>query len=325
MLFALCPTSYALKTMIDHKKVSIIIPTYNEEKYLPSCLRSILDMNYSKESIEIIVVDNGSTDETVNIANDFGVEILEDHSLNVSGLRNLGARKATGEVLAFVDADCIVDKDWLHNAARYIGDMHVSGWGSPPVFPENQTWVQKTWFLIRQKENIVQDVDWLETMNLFVRKEQFAAIGGFNESLVTCEDVDFSYRISNHGKIVSDSRIKVVHLGEASTIKEFMKKEIWRGQSNLKGILSHGLVLKEIPSLSIPIYFGILFPMAFFATIVFLDPGYIFLSLFFYMLPTLGVFIKVRSKKIKFGDMLRLLFLIQVYFFSRTVALVKWK
>lgn len=311
--------------MSYHKKVSIIIPTYNEEKYLHACLSSILDINYPKDGVEIIVVDNGSTDKTVDIAMDFGAKILEDSSKNVSGLRNLGAEKATGEVLAFVDADCIVSKDWLTKAAIYFNNINIVAWGSPPVLPEKQTWVQKTWFLIRYKEDNVQDVDWLETMNLFVRKEQFLAISGFNENLITCEDVDFSYRIRKHGRIVSDYRIKVTHLGEASTVKEFMKKEIWRGKSNLKGIFSHGLVLREIPSLCIPIYFGFFLPGLLFATIIFLDSKWVIMWVFLYILPSFGVILKVRTKKVRLGDMLRLLLLIQAYFLSRTIAIMKRK
>ncbi|GAF86581.1 unnamed protein product, partial [marine sediment metagenome] len=80
---------YALCEIV--MKVSIIIPTYNEEKRLPACLDSISRLDYSKEDIEVIVVDNGSTDGTREIAKSCGVEVLRDDSMNVSGLRNLGA------------------------------------------------------------------------------------------------------------------------------------------------------------------------------------------------------------------------------------------
>jgi len=244
-------------------KVSIIIPTYNEEKYLPTCLDSIFNLEYPKEDMEVIVVDNGSTDRTREIARSYGVRILRNDSMKVSGLRNLGGKHSNGAILAFVDADCSVAKDWLKTAIGYADDMEVAAWGSPPGIPKDATWVQRTWYLFRQKKPGYKTVSWLESMNLFVRKDQFLAFGGFNESLVTCEDVDFSYRIRKYGKIISDSRIKVIHVGEAGTIKEFMNKEIWRGQSNLKGILSHGLLLKELLSLSIPLYFGIIFPIFF--------------------------------------------------------------
>jgi glycosyltransferase involved in cell wall biosynthesis len=304
-------------------KVSIIIPTYNEEKRLPECLDSIFDLDYSKEDIEVIVVDNGSTDGTREIAKSCGAEVLRDDSLNVSGLRNLGASQAKGDILAFVDADCIVSKDWLKNASKYSDDITVAAWGAPPAIPKEATWVQRTWYLVRQKENQVQTVDWLETMNLLVRKDQFLSIGGFNEALITCEDVDFSYRISRYGQIVSDKRIEVIHLGEASTLQEFVRKEIWRGRSNLRGIFSHGLSLKEIPSLSIPLYFGVLLPMFFLGFLVSLNPTWLLTGLLIYLLPSAAVILKVKSKRIGPAAMVRLLVLIQLYFFSRTIAVFK--
>lgn len=317
--------SHQLRTMSYHKKVSIIIPTYNEAKYLPSCLESIVNVNYPRGKVEVIVIDNGSTDSTREIAKNYGSIVLQDNSLNVSGLRNLGVSESTGEIVTFVDADCIVAEEWLDNASIYFDDLNVAAWGGPPVPPMDSTWVQKTWFLIRQKEKQVQDVDWLESMNLFVRRKQFVAVGGFNKSLVTCEDVDFSYRIIKYGRIVSDSRIEVVHLGEAATVKEFMRKEIWRGRSNLKGVFNHGLVMKEIPSLIIPLYFGILLPIFLFLSLAYLNLKWLIVFVLLYMLPTFGLIFKVRTKKISPGDMLRLLFLVQAYFFSRTIAIVKRK
>ena len=307
---------------MSNKKVSIIIPTFNEEEYLPACLNSILDLNYKKEDMEIIVIDNGSTDRSRMIAEEHGVKVLRDDSLNISGLRNLGARNASGDVLAFVDADCIVGENWLKNAAIYFEKKNIVAWGAPPLLPEESTWVQKAWYIIRQKEDIVQTVEWLESMNLFVRKELFLEAGGFNEDLVTCEDVDLCYRLQKYGKIYSDHNIKVIHLGEASTVREFMKKEIWRGQGNLKGISSHGFSLKEIPSLSIPLYFGILIPVFLVLTIITLNKIYLIASTLLYLLPTLAVMFKVRNKQIRIAEFVLLVFLIQIYFLSRTVAVV---
>ncbi len=317
--------SYQQRTMNNNTKISIIIPAYNEEKYLPSCLKSISNLNYPKNDIELVIVDNGSTDSTRKIAESYGAKVLCDSSLNISGLRNMGVSESTGGIITFVDADCIVTGEWLNNASVYFDDLNVAAWGGPPLPPKNSTWVQKTWFFIRQKGNQVQDVDWLESMNLFVRREQFIGVGGFDKSLVTCEDVDFSYRIRKYGRIVSDSKIEVIHLGEAATVKEFMRKEIWRGRSNLKGVFSHGFVLKEVPSLAIPIYFGFFLPIALFMFVAFLSSKYLLAIFLLYLLPSIAAILKVRMKKIGGGGLLRLLFLLQVYFLSRTIAIVKKK
>lgn len=308
---------------MPEKSISIIIPTYNEEQYLGGCLDSIFALDFPIDRIEVILVDNGSTDKTHEIADSYAVKVLRDDKMNVSGLRNIGSKEAEGDILAFVDADCLVSREWLKQASKYFKREEVAAWGAPPELPSEATWVQETWYLIRRKQMPVQNVNWLETMNLFVRKEQFLAIGGFNESLITCEDVDFCYRIRRYGSIISDSSLKVVHLGEASTLKEFIRKEIWRGKSNLTGVRSHGFTLKELPSLSIPIYFGVFLPGCLLGIFLLLSPVWLFFWLGLLLLPSAAVLFKVRKKLVSFMDFFRLLFLVQIYFFSRTVAILK--
>jgi len=306
----------------DFPFFSIIIPAYNEEKYLPLCLDSIHNLNYPKEKYEVIVVDNGSTDRTREIAANRGATVLQDRAANVSGLRNYGAREAKGDVLAFLDADCLVTNDWLICAAKYHDDMDISVWGSPTTPPEDSTWVQRTWFFVRMKKQDVMDVQWLESMNLFVRKSQFFEIRGFNEQLVTCEDVDLSYRMSRMGRIVADKHISAVHLGEAGTMREFFRKELWRGQSNLKGAFSHGISLKELPSLVVPVYFGLLIPVLFVAA--WLAPSTLggMAVVAFLLGPSLIILVKASFKcRVGLGDLARLLILTQVYFFARTAAI----
>jgi glycosyltransferase involved in cell wall biosynthesis len=303
--------------------ISIIIPAFNEGTRLPSCLDSILHLNYPRDNFEVIVIDNGSTDGTRELAENSGALVLVDKNQNVSGLRNLGARQAKGDILAFVDADCKVSDDWLDRAAPYFEREDVAAWGSPPSVPSGATWVQRTWYLVRKKEQAVQEVDWLESMNLFVRRDRFLSIGGFNENLVTCEDADFCFRIARYGRIVSDDRIAVIHLGEASTVKEFLKKEIWRGQGNLRGIFSHGFLLRELPSFSIPLYFGLLIPLFFLGVIITLNPKMILLFILLCLLPSVLVSFKVRRKMLGSMDIFPLFVLLQVYFFARTVAIFK--
>ncbi len=306
---------------MTNTSISIIIPTLNEEKYLPLCLNSISSIDYARDLIEIIVVDNGSTDQTQSIAHSYGAKVFCDDSKNVSGLRNLGASHSTGTILAFVDADCIVSKDWLSNSQMYFDKNDIAAWGSPPLVPNDSTWVQQTWYLVRKKDKIVKSVDWLESMNLFVRKNTFNSIGGFNETLVTCEDVDFCYRLQKHGDIISDNRIKVTHLGEAKTVREFFKKELWRGRSNIIGIFSHGITLKELPSLSIPLYFGILLPFLFISFLATSNAIWLTLGVLFYTAPFLYLLYEKR-KRLNISSLFKLIYLLNIYFFVRTIAIL---
>jgi len=236
--------------MIDF---SIIIPAKNEAHNIGPCLASILEAVTEGVSYEILLMDNGSQDRTVEIAKGYGakVEVLPDAT--ISGLRNRGAVIAQGRILAFLDADCTVLADWFSQAQRYLERDDVPAFGSPPVIPEQATWVQRSWFVVRQKSPGIEIVEWLESMNLFIRCEAFKQVGGFDESLATCEDYDLSLRLRKLGDIVSDGRIRAIHHGEAENLAHFYRKERWRGVSNLAGVRQHGLTLSELPSLVLPL------------------------------------------------------------------------
>lgn len=309
---------------------SIIIPAKNEAANIGRCLDSIREIDWDKNRFEIIVVDNGSTDQTVAIAREKGALVFIKPELTISGLRNFGAAQSTGQILAFLDADCAVDKNWFKAASIYLNNTDgVAAFGSPVVVPENGTWVQNTWFLVRGKADQVQSVNWLESANLFVKQEAFTAIGGFSELLVTCEDYDLTQRLKNVGKLISDYRVRAIHYREPSTVSEFIKKEMWRGKSNYTNLLKRSIDLSEIPSLVLPIVYG-LFLVAFiigsvYSIINFPDiPWFIILLVIIWQFPLVAVSFK---KGIRLGTIsaIRLYLLFNAYFFARSLSLIRSK
>lgn len=236
---------------------SILIPAKNEEKYIRNCLQSISEINYPQGRFEVLLVDNGSADRTVEIAESFGAKVYVKPDLTISGLRNFAAKEAQGRALAFLDADCTVDKNWLNAASLYLESPEVVSYGSPAILPPNSTWVQRAWFNIRERKQPVEEVDWHESANVFVQSDAFESSGGFDEALITCEDYDLFVRLSVFGKQFSDNRIVAVHHREPATLEEFFRKESWRGQSNLAGLLRHGFQWRELPSLMAPVVYFI--------------------------------------------------------------------
>ncbi len=106
--------------------VSIIVPVYNGERTIGSCIRSLLDMSYPPSKREIIIVDNNSRDDTLRIVREFPVvALVEDRIQSSYAARNAGIRKSRGEIIAFTDSDCIAHKDWVSNAVECFSDERV--------------------------------------------------------------------------------------------------------------------------------------------------------------------------------------------------------
>lgn len=303
---------------------SVIIPVKNEEDNISACLDSIASNDYPPEKYEIIVVDNGSEDQTVNIALAYGVQVTSLPDVTISALRNHGAKLASGQVLAFMDADCTVAGDWLQQASRYLHQSDVSLFGSPPGIPQKSTWVQRTWLLVRGgvENDKTRQVNWIESMNMFVPRHLFFRVKGFNEELVTCEDVDISYRLAKYGKIIVDPRIKAIHHGEAKDLGEFFRKEKWRGKSNYAGLCAHGLCPAEIPSLVLPVYFllmPVIFILIFAVTGV---PVYLLFGFLLWQAPLSFItMLKTKDKSITLFERFRLWLLYNIYYAARSVAI----
>ncbi|TWU01277.1 glycosyltransferase [Stieleria varia] len=237
-------------------RVSVVIPTLNEAEYLPQCLRSLSEHGGDAVT-EIFVVDAGSSDDTVAIAEAANATVLKKEKDTIAGQRNLGAAIATGDLLAFLDADCTINPGWAENAVRHFADPHVVSAGAPPDIPDNNTtWVQQAWsFLKRKSQPRQMDVSWLASANVWVRKSSFDQIGGFDANLETCEDADLGFRLNRLGRTISDPGISVQHHREPRTLTHFYKKEVWHGKHSYDGLLKGRLTLAEIPSLVTPFLF----------------------------------------------------------------------
>lgn len=308
---------------------SIIIPAKNEAANIGRCLDSIMNVEWDRSQYEVIVVDNGSSDSTVDIVREKGAQVFVKPELTISGLRNFGAQQASGQILAFLDADCAVTPHWLSAASLYLNDTDkIAAFGSPVIVPEGGTWVQKAWFNVRGKPGLVVDVNWLESANLFVKRQAFLAVNGFNEALITCEDYDLTQRLKSVGRLVSDYRVMAVHYREPATVREFIKKEMWRGKNNYTGLFARKIEISEIPSLLLPLIslafcMGILFFFGMFA--VGLGKTYLLyllILLFIWQFPML----LICSKKNKSGELvtsLQLLLLFNAYFLARGLVILR--
>ena len=119
--------------------ISVVIPARNAEDIIANCLRSLEELDYPKDRFEVLVVDGRSTDRTREIAKNHGATVVENPGIRVVSGRNMGFEAAQGELIAFSDADCVMDGDWLKNSARYFNDTGVAGVGGPNLVPQSES------------------------------------------------------------------------------------------------------------------------------------------------------------------------------------------
>lgn len=217
-------------TAPDRLMFSVIIPTYNEERFIRRCLDSIRAQRVAPDQVEIVVVDNGSTDQTLTICQEYTDRILSHPELRVGAMRNQGAAKARGQVLAFIDADCIADAGWLAAAeASLAAGSCVTG--DSYDIPSDPHWIERAWFA--QEHRGRRATHLIPAGNMIVPRELFLRLGGFNEQLLTGEDAEFCQRAAQIAPVIADDTLRVVHLGNPKTLKKFITREMWHGMGAL--------------------------------------------------------------------------------------------
>jgi glycosyltransferase involved in cell wall biosynthesis len=312
--------------LTDQLIVSFVIPTLNEARYLAGALHSIENLKPPVEgfSMELIVVDSGSTDSTLAIARDAHARIERISPGPVGRSRNRGAEIAKGQYIAFVDADCELDPDWLVFLMDHFNDTNVVAAGTVTIPPANDlTWVERVWHGVGtpNNEGPSKAVSWLPTSNLLVRESVFMDIHGFNENLISCEDADLGYRLSSRGKLILENRIATTHRRESKTILQFFKREMWRGAGNLRSVLCHSLRMSEMPSILGPMLFLCMLALSLILFIMgFRNPQYysmFFSLLVFALILPIGVLVRKRSPRWNLISMVQIYFLSLIYLSAR--------
>lgn len=163
--------------------VSVIVPVYNAEKNIDKLIKSLLRQDYPQELLEIIIVDNNSTDRTRQIIKKYPVKLLEEEEIQSSyAARNKGIRRAGGEILAFIDSDCEAEAEWIKAGVEALtsGSADLAGGCVEFVYSKRRTASEYLDSVTQMHTaSTINERDVAATANLFVRATLFDDIGLF--------------------------------------------------------------------------------------------------------------------------------------------------
>lgn len=221
---------------IESPFVSVIVPAHNEDHFIESCIASIYACGWLKEKMEIIVVDNLSTDCTANLALRSGARVVSQEKGRIGAIRNAGLKSAKGDFVAFVDGDCTVAQTWIQSAIDLlISDRQSGAIGGPCLSPTTGTWVERALASSYLSWSGTRRVERLATSSFIASKQLLVDIGYFNEELISGEDDDISKRIRERGlNLYSSSDCHVIHYGYPRSWLALLRKEIWHGSNQLE-------------------------------------------------------------------------------------------
>jgi len=182
--------------------ISVVIPAYNEEKYLPNTLENVFAARAQVDfPVEVIVVNNASTDRTVQIAEAYGARVVSHDIRNISSVRNAGIREAQYSLIMSIDADCGTPVDAFQKISQFMSSGDYVGGGLGLRLLSDKLVTRITIGLI---QFLVERIAGIQGAVFFFWREDALAIGGFDESRLVAEDSTFAIAIRNyaltHGK-----------------------------------------------------------------------------------------------------------------------------
>jgi len=210
--------------------ILVVVPAFNEAGFIEGCVSALNDALAPRGvTYNVVVVDNGSTDETAVLAQQTGAEVLKLQRSSVSHARNVGAKTSDSRFIAFIDADVAVTHRW-GEAVKELIDLRESLilTGCQYVVRHDAGRVEKYWFKsLRDKH--------LNGGNIIISREAFDALGGFDEGLKTGEDYDFCLRAQSQSiKYRVEPAFEAIHLGYPRNIRNFVRREIWHGEGDFR-------------------------------------------------------------------------------------------
>ena len=208
--------------------VSIVVTVYNAERTLAQCLNSIMKLEYPRDKLEITVVDDGSTDSSLDIVKKYDAVLIQKNHGGYPSAMNAGIRRARGSVVVIIDSDIIVSKDWLLKVLEEFSDPKVGIVGGFIATAKTKSfWSRLAGYELEDRYHKMNSkyVDYVSTTCTAYKKEIFNDVGFFDESLRRDSDEDFTHRVFKAGwKIVLQKDAICFHEWKSSLTSYFKQQ-----------------------------------------------------------------------------------------------------
>ena len=227
----------APRDMSFQPTVSVIVPAYNARATLNACLTSLLDLTYPRDKMELLVVDNNSRDDTRVIIESFAprVQYLHEKKRGPAAARNCGIAHAHGDIIAFTDADCIVERDWLTELVQPLANEHVGIVGGAIRSTRLDNAVEKFGEEINNQEKAicVYKPAYVATANWASPRAVLMDAGGFDDNLRGGEDTDLAWRILQLGKRLVYQPTAIIYHRNESTVRGLFREGFQHGYNSV--------------------------------------------------------------------------------------------
>jgi GT2 family glycosyltransferase len=215
-------------------RVSVVVCTYNGGRTLDQCLRSLLHLNYP--DYEIIVVDDGSTDDTRQIVARYpNVRVIHQANRGLSFARNVGMHAASGSIVAYTDSDCFADPDWLTHLVDQLERSGAAGVGGPNLTPEDGWLAACVGAAPGQPMHVLESdqvAEHIPGCNMAFRKEALLAINGFDSQYRKAgDDVDLCWRLQQEGMWITFAPGAFVWHHRRQTPRTYFRQQAGYGEA----------------------------------------------------------------------------------------------
>ncbi|MCL2289062.1 MAG: glycosyltransferase [Candidatus Bathyarchaeota archaeon] len=226
-------------------KVSVIISSMNNESTIEECLQALLAQNYPSGHVEIILVDGGSKDRTVELAGKYPVKICQT-TLNCPAAYNFAQKIALYPILGFVDSDAKVEADWLKKLVPRMDEPDVGGVsGSIDTWNSNNPWARSIGYELKSRyRRIGKYTKRIATMNLLLKKSVIDEVGGWAEDMPSQYDTEFGYRLTAKGYKIAYEPSSVCYHFNRPTLQKFYRQQLQYGKNTLRLYFKHGALAK---------------------------------------------------------------------------------